>query len=326
MLRNDPWAERNGRLPASSALDLSRQVRVDPDLVRYVQTQTIEVALNELHAIDTGLEDRIYVAGDQAVHAFSAEGRPERVIPLEGRPSCLAAAGEDHVHPGRLYVGMGARVALFDASGSPIDVWDGLAEKTLTTSIGLSANEVFVADAGNRVVLRLDPDGKLLGRIGQPDPDRQMPGFILPSPYFDLAPGPDGLLYVANPARGGSRSMRLDGSLQTYWGKGGSAIGDFFGCCNPAHFSLLPDGRFVTSEKGIPRVKVYTPDGELECVVATPEQLAVSTTRLGDPRLRQGQTVYDVAVDGRNRVLVLDPWVHAVRVFQPRADLLGAQP
>jgi len=35
------------------------------------------------------------------------------------------------------------------------------------------------------------------------------------------------------------------------WGKR-SGIADFFGCCNPAHLALLPDGRFVTSGKGIP--------------------------------------------------------------------------
>ena len=35
-------------------------------------------------------------------------------------------------------------------------------------------------------------------------------------------------------------------------------MADFFGCCNPAQLAVLPDGRFVTAEKGIPRVKIYS--------------------------------------------------------------------
>ena len=34
------------------------------------------------------------------------------------------------------------------------------------------------SDAGERVVLRFNDEGELVGRIGAPDPDRQMPGFI----------------------------------------------------------------------------------------------------------------------------------------------------
>jgi hypothetical protein len=29
------------------------------------------------------------------------------------------------------------------------------------------------------------------------------------------------------------------------------------GCCNPACFALLSDGRIVTVEKGVPRIKVF---------------------------------------------------------------------
>ena len=50
---------------------------------------------------------------------------------------------------------------------------------------------VFAADSGNRVVLRYDRSGKLLGRIGEKNKDRDIPGFVIPSPYLDveIAPG-----------------------------------------------------------------------------------------------------------------------------------------
>ena len=56
---------------------------------------------------------------------------------------------------------------------------------------------------------------------------------------------------------------------------------------------MLPDGRFVTAEKGIPRIKVYSPRGEFECVVAGPKQMKAVAA--------------DLAADRRGRILALDP-------------------
>ena len=320
MWRIDPWAERTQSLPASFTLDLGNQLTIDPALIRYTQTDTIDVGMTEPHAIATGPKDRIYVAGDRLVHVFDPAGRQHRVVQLEGSPTSVAVGGADHVEPGRLYVGADGHVELFDAELEPAGRWEGIGDGAIITSIALSANDVFVADAGNRLVLRYDPAGQLLGRIGQPDAKRQMPGFIVPSPYFDVAVAGDDSLHIVNP---GARRIELytfDGDLQTFWSRAGSTVADFFGCCNPVHLSLLADGRFVTSEKGIPRVKIYSPDGELECFVAGPQQLAVDVKRLGDPRLTQSQSAYDVAVDSQGRVLVLDPAARQVRVFQTRDD------
>ncbi len=41
--------------------------------------------------------------------------------------------------------------------------------------------------------------------------------------------------------------------LAASWGRAGSSVADFFGCCNPSHIARFADGRFVTSERGIPR-------------------------------------------------------------------------
>jgi len=79
----------------------------------------------------------------------------------------------------------------------------------------------------------------------------------------------------------------------------------FAGCCNPSHFALLPGGGFVTSEKGLPRVKEYSPDGTLRTVVAGSEGFAPGSVGL------------DLATDPGGRVYVLDPVARAVRVFVP---------
>jgi hypothetical protein len=70
----------------------------------------------------------------------------------------------------------------------------------------------------------------------------------------------------------------------------------------------LPDGSFVTSEKGIARVKIIKPTGEFLCVVAGPEQFDEGTVGL------------DLAVDSQERILVLDPHRKMVRIFTKKVS------
>ena len=92
----------------------------------------------------------------------------------------------------------------------------------------------------------------------------------------------------------------------SYWGTASLAASGFGGCCNPSHIALLPDGSLVTSEKGLPRVKVYDADGTFRAVVAGPESF------------RPGTVGLDLAVDDEGRVLVLDPSREELRIFVPR--------
>jgi hypothetical protein len=226
----------------------------------------------------------------------------------------------EHQHPGRLYVGLGNRVAVFDPQGTALAVWQaGFNAKTLTTSMAIGEDDIFVADAGNRVVVRLNLKGELLGHVGRADASRGVHGFVIPSPYFDVAVTADGLLRVANPGARRIETFTFDGDVLGHWGHASAEIAGFFGCCNPSHFVVLPDGRFVTAEKGIPRVKIYSPRGDLECVVADPEMLdqKVTAIQLSDEG-RGALPVFDVAADRRGRILVLDPVSRAVRVFEEK--------
>jgi hypothetical protein len=295
VVRMDPWGESRTEQP---------MVPIDPALIKYRQSGEIPVAMAEVRGLAVGPEDRIYVAGDRAIRVFDADGTARSKIALSGPPRCLAVGGAEHASPGRIYVGMSDHVELIDPSGAPAGRWPSLGQQALITSIAAAEKEVFVADAGNRIVCHYNADGQLQGKIGARDHARRIPGFVITSPYFDLAVGHDGLLYVVNP-----RALRLEaytfqGDLELTWGKGSPEIDGFFGCCNPAHFAILADGRFVTAEKGIPRIKVYTPQGEFSCVVAGPEQMAVPAA--------------DVATDSHERVLVLDPAAKSVRIFTPK--------
>jgi hypothetical protein len=118
----------------------------------------------------------------------------------------------------------------------------------------------------------------------------------------------------------------FEGDFELAWGEASMGIEGFCGCCNPVNFSLLPDGRFVTSEKGLPRIKVYEADGAFAGVVAGPRDFdankraccssAAVSAPLDDVSICQSGGI-DVAADARGRVMALDPVDRVVRVFAP---------
>ncbi|MBP88075.1 MAG: hypothetical protein CMJ64_15350 [Planctomycetaceae bacterium] len=318
IVRSDPFAERGSTL---FALDLSSLYEVDPSLIQFEQTAEISVPLDNVRALAVGPTDKIYVAGDRAVKVLSADGNDLAAIPTEGQPSCVAVGSDDHASPGRIYVGAGQRIELFDSDGKPAGTWDVPGENAILTSIAVATSDIFVADAASRVILRYDTSGKVVGKIGAPDAAGEGRTFNIPSSYFDIAVSSEGLVHAANPGVLRIESYTADGEMEVRWGEAGAGVEDFFGCCNPSQFAVLPSGEIVTSEKGVPRVKVYSEFGEFDCVVAGPQQLDVAESELGDPRAVQAKAVFDVATDRQGRVLVLDPRHNSVRIFTRKTDL-----
>jgi sugar lactone lactonase YvrE len=316
VLRMDPWAEDASGLSERFVFDADDYQRADPALIAFHELGTFPAELNAVRGLAVGPEDRIYVAGESLIRVFEADGRRVTEIPVKGEPSCLGLGGNEHEHPGRLYVGADQRILVFDPDGAVIGTWtDGLNDKSVLTSLAVAEDAVFAADAGNRVVLRFDLDGTLLRRIGEIDAARGIRGFVIPSPHFDVAVTADGLVRIANPGARRIETFTADGGFLGQWGKASADIEGFFGCCNPADFTVLPDGRFVTAEKGIPRVKIYGSQGEFECVVADAQMLG-QTINAAQLDQDSGHTpTFDVAVDRRGRVLVLDSVKRQVRVF-----------
>lgn len=314
--RMDPYGENGSQLSKRFEYDLAAYKKVDAKQIAYQQTGEVSLALTQPRGICVGLENRFHVAGDAAVLSFDALGSPLATLKLSGEPTCLTVGGPEHKYPGALYVGWAGKVARLDDQGAVVTEFsEGLDEKSVLTSVAVADEDLFVADAGQRVVLRFNLGGQLVKRIGERDEARGIRGFSIPSHSFDLAVSADGLLRVVNPGGLRMETYTFDGGLLGHWGQASAEIEGFFGCCNPANFALLPDGRFVTVEKGLPRIKVYSKQGEFECVVAAPDDLAPGTI-VEDARDDQRLKPFDVAVDSQGRVLVLDPNTRKVRIFE----------
>ena len=278
--------------------DLNKLKKSDSLEIAYKEINQFMLGLEELYGIAVGLSDRIYVSGNNGVEIFDNSGKQEKRIPVEGLARSIQVD-----NAGRIFLGMEDHIEILDNTGKRIGKWKPESENSILTSIAVTPADLFVADAGEKVVYHYDHDGNLINRIGEKDPQRNIPGFVVPSPYFDLGISHSGQLWVVDPGRHTLMNFTTDGRLISSWGKASMAVDGFCGCCNPSDFAFLSDGSFITSEKGIERIKVYKPDGSYKCLVAAPDSFEEGTRGL------------DIAVDSRDRILVLDPVKKIVRVF-----------
>jgi len=280
------------------AYDLNAFEQSPAGAVAYSQVQSISIQAEKLPGLARGGDGFLYVAGDEQIFRFDTKGKFVERFPIGGTAYCLALDEQN-----RIYLGMGDHVEVCDQKGPLIAEWETLGPDAIITSIAVADSIVYLADAGQLLVWKFALSGSLLGTIGKKDSTKGIPGYVIPSPYFDVAIGTDGTLWAANTGRHVLENYTHSGGLERSWGEYGTAIEEFCGCCNPSHFAILEDGGFVTSEKGIPRVKVYDRQGQLVAVVA------------GQSQFRTGTVGLDLAVDDSGRVYVLDPAQKEVRIF-----------
>ena len=280
---------------------MSALSRTDPKLVKYQELRRIKLGLDKPTAITIGDDGRLYVSGTRAVEVYDRlNGTRVGGFALVGTPRALASCPG-----GGIYAAMGDHVEVHDASGKLRSRWGSLGPKAVITSIAATKSDVWVADAGNRVVVRYNPSGQVVALIGKKDPAKRSPGIIVPSPHMDAAAAGGGV-WISNPGRWELELYTADGTMTRSWGKQSFAIDGFSGCCNPTDFAILPGGKFVTSEKGLPRVKVYGADGKFEGVVAGGETFKPNVVGL------------DLAADPQGRIFVMDPASMSVRVYVPK--------
>ena len=301
-------SQRKPMSPSALAADLAgkdvpedlidKLAKVDPKHMIGKEAARLPTGLKELRGIAVGPENRIYAVGDQALVVLNAQGALIRRVELPEAPRCVGVDAE-----GAAYVGYRGRVQVVDPSGAPKEPWPALSPTSWITSVVVRGDRVYVGDFGRRFVAVFDRAGAPAGEIRPPEPGRKDAKFVIPSPFFDVAVDASGRTWVTHTGKRLLEAYGADGGVAQAWGKSSPAIEGFSGCCNPTHIAIRKDGTFVTSEKGLVRVKIHRPTGELVGVLAAAKDFS------------KGLTGLDVAVDGDDRILVADPASRAIRVY-----------
>lgn len=289
--------DRRGKNPY--ALKVDRYKEVDPELISHKEIRNFSLGL--LIATDMSYHKQaLYISGNSALAVISLDGSPSTLLEIPPRATCLEV-DEQHI-----FIGFGTYVAKFNHAGELLQQWADLGDRTVITNLAIKEDKIFIADAGNRRIVIFNRDGEQTGMFeGKAESDAGH-GFIVPSANFDLAVNSFGELWVVNPGKHALENYADDGRLRGYWENLSFEIEGFLGCCNPVRITTMVDGSFVTSEKGLVRIKIYDQSGKLKSVVAPPD-------------LFNGEkgTAPEVCVDENDVVYALDFENDMVRVFEP---------
>jgi len=279
---------------------LDSLAEIDSSLVGYKQIAHIPINREWPRAI-TIYKNELYVAADSSIDKYDSTGTVTATVNLSVSAQTMGFDKQEQLWAVSRNVAYILTPTLY-----PVDTFEFKGKRSYITSVAFDDESMYAADAGMKIVWRYASDGQLLGKIGVRDTAQGIEGFVVPSPYMDLAVGRDGSVWVVNPGRHSIENYRPNGELLSAWGKSGTAVERFCGCCGPTQMALLSNGYFVTAEKGIVRVKVYNPMGVFESVVATPKDLSSHESNA------------DIAVDMKNTIYVLDSYAKKVRIFKKK--------
>ncbi|HLO59811.1 MAG TPA: hypothetical protein VK179_13770 [Bacteroidales bacterium] len=284
--------------------DLTGLKKIDSLRVGYIRITVIETGMHDLAGIATDDKNGIYVCGAGTVSRFDTEGKKSGEFLIDSTAQCITVYHE------RVYVGTGNRVLCYDKAGKISGVFKPINNKGFITSLAADDEYVYAADAINKKILKYNASGYIIAELGHKDSLSGAPGLIIPSLYLDIAIGNFDDLWIVNPGRLELENFSLSGTMRTSWGRNTCTTEPFIGCCNPAHMSLLPDGSFVTYEKGIDKIKIYNQAGEFSCFVAGAGSFKGKT----DFQLGRNNLVKDMATDSRGTIFVLDAY-NRINVF-----------
>jgi DNA-binding protein len=279
--------------------DVAAYESVADSLMSHVETKQIRVNATNLKAIDyKGGE--IYLLADDYLQVIRTNGSEVKKTKLDEGTTCMTVLKDK-----RVLVGFKDHLVLLDVDLTEMK-HSAVAEKALFTAVANKGDLFFVADAGLKRVIVYDNDLKQINSFKGESGVSDQYGFVVPSAHFDLAVNDESELWVVNPGMHALQNYSDKGKLRGFWSKTSFENDGFSGCCNPFHIAFLPDGSFVTSEKGLVRIKIHEPSGLLRSVVASPKSF-------------KGERIApDVAVDEQGGILALDYEKKMIRFFEPK--------
>jgi hypothetical protein len=272
--------------------------KVDESLIKYREARQISIESGEPKAF-TYHNGNIFLLTGGHLQIITPDGRELLKKAIDTNPHRISIASD-----GTIVIAYENYLVSYNQNGEKIKSSE-LFDNSLFTAVAVSGESVFVADAGEKQIVVFDMQMEKTGSFKGESGVSLAHGFILPSLHFDLAVNNDEELWVVNPGLHSIQNYSASGRFRGQWGEPSFNLSGFSGCCNPSYFAFLSDGRYVTSEKGIIRVKVHKPSGEFESVVASAEKFP------------NGSLAPALAVDENDNVLILDFDKKMIRLFRP---------
>jgi len=141
------------------AYDIKNYEKSGSDLIHYAEVGRISIDLPRVQGIAIGPDDRIYVSGSDSVFVFNKDGTERSSFNSSVTARCLSVDKNND-----LYLGAEDHVEVYSADGVKKASWGSLGEQAIVTSITVAETNVFVADAGNKIVWKFDKSGSRLQR------------------------------------------------------------------------------------------------------------------------------------------------------------------
>lgn len=248
-------------------------------------------------------KDQVYACDSNSVKVFDKDGKILYNWSAPSSPTCIAVDEKGFVY----VAGSDCKISKFsnDNSGKVLIYWgeSGSGEGQIARPSGIAVYKdfVLVADSKNRCIHKYKTDGKFQMDIGREKGKNGI--FSTCCGILDFCVDNKGNIYVANLGAHRVESCNIRGKNTRHWGKAGKSDEDFCGCCNPTNIAIAGNGNIITSEKTIPRVKIYSPKGR--------KLLAIMGTGCFDKNCAN----MDVAADSESNIYVVDNMANCIRVF-----------
>jgi len=300
--------------------------------IGYVEDSVFFCDVNEPLCFAGDGNETLYIGDGNppSVYQFSLKEKWTRTIPLKSKPTALAVGTSGQLFAGQLLVAHTDQLTVYTMDGKPEWSVPFPDEKSAVYSIALTDHAVYAADTGKRLIHQFNGQGQLLRSFGQlPEKTSEsaetFPGFaVYLSPITLTVNRKTGLLHITNPGKHRIETFTPEGYWEPSlsWGEASSDLSGFAGCCNPVSIATLEDGKVVTAEKFITRVKVFFTNKRLDCVVAGPEVLDKPPQNIPPlasfhlPASDTGRSVF-VTVLENDHIAVFDPVMRVLRYFIP---------
>ena len=231
---------------------------------------------------------------------FDHSGTLLRKINLPEEPRAIVCN-----EAGKIIVAHPRHIAVYSAQGNREASWKLPDDKSDIRSLVATSEYLFAADTGTRSIHRWSLDGTFDLTFGKDFVVYASPITMAYSPATDF-------LYVANPGKHRVEVFTQQGVYrpELSWGEPSASLSGFAGCCNPIGLAVLDDGRIVTVEKAVSRIKIFKTDGQLDCVVAGYDVLEDT------PQKKPNQRYFAIAVLSGGRIDAFDFECAVMHVFE----------